>query len=293
MVQLYPREIYIMKSKVSFCIFAMVACFSANAQDIELDNALRETYVNCVGIDDALHDMKVKAGINTAVTGVGTVAGGAALIVGIKKAHLMDKLPSIEDKYLDQYPQQTSDDLNITRNPNFKPDLKSKRKKLGNWRTGLLAVNTATNVAGATIAGTNKVKKPLEEQIDNCKTSVKNLKNEITRAKFNGEDVSEAQNIASACGEFEYTDLSKINNRAKGAEISSIVGAGTGFVGTITSAVANKSSGEKERKLDTASNVLAGGATVATGTATVFNATQIAAIKKVVDVAQKCESLLK
>ena len=74
-----------MKSKVSFCILAMITCFGANAQDIELDNALRETYVNCVGIDDALHDMKVKAGINTAVTGVGTVAGGAALIVGIKK----------------------------------------------------------------------------------------------------------------------------------------------------------------------------------------------------------------
>ena len=282
-----------MKSKASFCILAVVACFSANAQDVELDNALRETYINCVGIDDALHDMKVKAGINTAVTGVGTVAGGAAFVVGIKKAHLMNKLTSIEDTYTDQYPQQYSDDIKIVKDTNFKPDLKSKRKKLGNWRTGLLAVNTATNIAGAVIAGTNKVNKSLEEQIDNCNTAVKDLKNAITRARFNGEDISEAQDIASACGEFEYADLGKINNRAKGAEISSIVGAGTGFVGTITSAVANKSSGDKERKLDTTSNVLAGGATVATGTATVFNATQIASIKKVVDVAQKCESLLK
>lgn len=282
-----------MRKQILFCILGFTTCFGAYAQDAELDNALRETYANCVGIDEALHDMKVKAGINTAVTGVGTVAGVAALIVGIKKAHLMDKLPSIEDKYLDQFPQQTSDDLNITKNPNFKPNLKSKRKKLGNWRTGLLAVNTTTNVAGAAIAGTNKIKKTLEEQIDNCKSSVKNLKNAATRAKFNGEDVTEATEIVSACSEFEYIDIKKINNRAKGAEISSIIGAGTGVAGTITSAVANKSSDEKEKKLDTASNVLAGGATVATGTATVFNATQIAQIKKVVDIAQKCEGLLK
>ena len=282
-----------MQKITTFLILNALCCFCANAQDMGLDNALRETYMNCVGIDEALHDMKVKAGINTAVTGVGTVAGGAALIVGLKKAHLMNKLSSIEDKYLDQYPQQSADDLNITKNPNFKPNLKSKRKKLGNWRTGLLAVNTATNIAGAAIAGTNKVDKTLAEQIDNCKSSVRLLKNEITRAKFEGEDISEATEIASACDGFEYIDLSKINNRAKGAEISSIVGGTTGAVGVITSAIANKSSGEKEKKLDTASNVLAGGTTIFTGTATVFNATQIAAIKKVVDVAQKCESLLK
>ena len=282
-----------MKKTIAFFVLLTMGCISANAQDIDLENALRATYTNCVGIDDALHDMKVKAGINTAVTGVGTVAGGAALAVGIKKAHLMDKLSSIEDKYLDQYPQQSFDDINIIQDTGFKPNLKSKRKKLGNWRTGLLAVNAATNIAGATIAGTNKVNKSLEEQIDDCKLSVKDLKNAITRAKFNGEDVIEANEIANACGDFAYVDISKINNRAKGAEISSIVGGTTGVVGVITSAVANKSSGEKERKLDTASNVLAGGATIFTGTATVFNATQIAAIKKVANVAEKCTGVLK
>lgn len=282
-----------MKKTIAFFVLLTMGCISANAQDIDLENALRATYTNCVGIDDALHDMKVKAGINTAVTGVGTVAGGAALIVGIKKAHLMDKLSGIEDKYLDQYPQQSFDDINIIQDTGFKPNLKSKRKKLGNWRTGLLAVNTATNIAGAAIAGTNKVNKSLEEQIDDCKLSVKDLKNAITRAKFNGEDITEANEIANACGDFAYVDISKINNRAKGAEISSIVGGTTGVVGVITSAVANKSSGEKERKLDTASNVLAGGATIFTGTATVFNATQIAAIKKVANVAEKCTGVLK
>ena len=282
-----------MKKTIAFFVLLTMVCLSAHAQDIDLENALRATYTNCVGIDDALHDMKVKAGINTAVTGVGTVAGGAALVVGIKKAHLMNKLSEIEGAYIDQYPRQSADDLDVKKNPNFKPNLKSKRKKLGNWRTGLLAVNTATNIAGAAIAGTNKVNKSLEEQIDDCKLSVKDLKNAITRAKFSGEDITEANEIANACGDFAYVDISKINNRAKGAEISSIVGGTTGVVGVITSAVANKSSGEKERKLDTASNVLAGGATIFTGTATVFNATQIAAIKKVANVAEKCTGVLK
>ena len=62
----------------------------------------------------------------------------------------------------------------------------------------------------------------------------------------------------------------------------------------ITSAVANKSTNlEQEKKLDTASNILAGGATVLTGTATVFNAMQISTIKKMAEIAQQCENLLK
>lgn len=46
---------------------------------------------------------------------------------------------------------------------------------------------------------------------------------------------------------------------------------------------------QKEKNLNTASNVLAGTTTVASAAATVFNATQISAIKRVVSVAEKCE----
>lgn len=326
MIKLYPREIYIMKSKVSFCIFAMIACFGANAQDIELDNALRETYVNCVGIDDALHDMKVKAGINTAVTGVGTGLGIGAVATGIAKAKTdetlqqkFDELKNLaytahgeyeeadKEKFKNHVRQRLfssqtgKNSMSLNQDTRIQ-ELTAKSKKLGNWRTGLLTVNTATNVAGAAIAGTNKVNKSLEEQIDNCKTSVKNLKNEITRAKFNGEDISEAQDIASACGEFEYIDFSKIDNRAKGSMTSSIVGASTGVVGTITSALANSdrirnndsaSGQKKEKTLNTSANVLAAGSTVASATATIFNAAQIKAIKDVAEIASKCTGVLK
>lgn len=281
----------VLKKTTTFILMTM-CCLCANADDITLDDALRNTYASCVGIDDTLHDIKVKAGINTAITAVGTVAGGGALIVGIKKAR-MNKLNDIEDKYNTENMPSTGNNITITVQPGFKPNLKSKKKKLGNWRTGLLAANVATNVAGAAIAGTNKVGRTLEENINGCKSSVQALRNAIVIATAKGEDVSEAKEIASACGEFEYIDLGKINNRAKGAEIFSIAGGGVGAAGVATSVVANKSSGEKEKKLDTASNVLAGGATVLTGTATVFNALQITTIKKVVSVAQKCESSLK
>lgn len=308
-----------MKSKVSFCILAVVACFSASAQDVELDNALRETYMNCVGIDDALHDMKVKAGINTAVTGVGTGLGIGAVATGIAKAKVDT---NIEQKYktmenwtygASAHTQVASgeDWLNEFKNSlNYKNNqqdpeiirLTQKSKKLGNWRTGLMVGSTATNIAGAALAGTNKVEKSLEEQIDNCKSSVKNLKKEITRAKFDGMDVSEAKEIADICGEFEYVDSSKINTRATGGMTSSIVGASTGVVGTITSALANsnrirnddsESGQKKEKTLNTSANVLAAGATVASATATVFNAAQIKAIKDIAQVASACTGVLK
>jgi hypothetical protein len=180
--------------------------------------------------------------------------------------------------------------------------LNKQSKKLGNWRTGLVAGGTATNVAGAIIAGKNKVDDDLQSQIDACRKSVKNLKDSIMQARISGTEVSEANEIASVCGEYDYVDVSKINNRGRGAMISSVVGATTGAAGTVTSVVANSdktrndntdAGKNKEKSLNTASNVLAGASGLASTTATVFNATQISAIKKVASVAEKCTEVLK
>lgn len=59
---------------------------AVNADILSLDDALRATYNACVGIDDKLADLKKMAGINTAITGVGTGLGVGATIVGISKA---------------------------------------------------------------------------------------------------------------------------------------------------------------------------------------------------------------
>lgn len=305
-----------MYKKISFCVLAAFVCFGADAETVDLENALRATYMNCVGIDDALHDMKVRAGINTAVTGVGTGLGVGAVATGIAKAKtdamLETKFQTMKDWAYSASgniqvlgPDEFVDKLNVALGDgqNMKDEeyirLTQKSKKLGNWRTGLLAANTATNIAGAAIAGTNKVNQTLEEQIDNCKSSVKDLRGAITRAKFDGEDVTEAKEIASACGDFEYVDIKKINNRATGSMTSSIVGAGTGVVGTITSALANSNKirndvdSQREKNLNASANILAAGSTVASATATVFNAAQIKAIKDVATVASKCTEVLK
>ncbi|MFQ6744974.1 MAG: hypothetical protein ACLRFN_03305 [Alphaproteobacteria bacterium] len=295
----------------------------ASANVLPLDDALRATYTACVGIDDELSDLKTMAGINTAITSVGTATGIGATVTGLVKADKdkqieikLEKLREIEQKNPDlqstdaEWDSFESDLTTELANAKIEVEkyqaeiekLNQQSKKLGKWRTGLMAGATATNVAGAIIAGTNKVDGDLKTQIDNCIGSVKTLQNSIMQARINGEDVSEAQSIASACGEYEYVDVSKINNRAKGAFVSSTVGAATGLAGTITSATANSNkirdaqgdaAQQKEKNLNTASNVLAGATTVASATATVFNATQISAIKKVVAVAEKCTGVLK
>ncbi len=308
--------------RFGFLIF-MIFPFAASANILPLDDALRATYTACVGIDDELSDLKTMAGINTAITSVGTAASVGATVTGLVKADKdkqieikLEKLREIEQKNPDL--QSTDAEWDkfesglTTELANAKIEvekyqaeiekLNKQSKKLGNWRTGLMAGATATNVAGAIIAGTNKVDGDLKTQIDNCISNVKNLRNSIMQARINGEDVSEAESIASACGEYEYVDVSKINNRGRGAMISSTVGATTGLAGTITSAMANtdktrndntESGKQKEKNLNTASNVLAGATTVASATATVFNATQISAIKKVAAVAEKCTGVLK
>lgn len=309
----------------SLLVFSMCLLPGVVKADVlPLDDALRATYNACVGIDDSLADLKKMAGINTAVTAVGTAAGAGATVVGLVKAskdkeaeeleRLIKELHELEDgkdepsdaevaSFLKEF--ETSYDSaikDITTAQAKLDELNKQSKKLGKWRTGLMAGNTATNIAGAIIAGNNKVDDDLQTQIDNCKLAVKNLRDSIMQARFNGEDISEANTIVDACKEYNYVDVSPINKRGKGAMISSVVGATTGLAGTVTSAVANTdktrndntdAGKQKEKNLNTASNVLAGTSTLASGVATVFNATQISAIKKVATVAQKCTEVLK
>ena len=313
--------------------FLIISCclilpIGSRAEVLSLDEALRTTYSACIGIDSSLTDLRKMAGINTVVTGVGTGFGAGATIVGVKKANkdgeleewerTLNELIAKQEQHNVKYDKISIDDIpsaiataqSNNKNAEKKVDeLTKQSKQLGNWRTGLMVGNTATNIAGAVIAKNNQVDNDLQGQIDTCKQAVKNLQNSIMQAKFNGEDISEATNILNACRDFEYVDISPINKRAKGAFVSSIIGATTGVAGTITSAVANSEDirkdeqakqgkktdddWQKEKTINTAANVLAGTSTVASGVATVFNATQISAIKKVSAVAEKCTGVLK
>lgn len=312
----------------SFIIYSVcVGVFlplSASADVSALNSALTTTYSACGGISNDLTNLKKMAGINTAVTAVGAVSGGVALGAGIAKANVDRELQELIEKVkrlIDEKSKIPVEKLDVSNQNQFNQQLseisgyseisstnekisalEQKSKTLGNVRTGTLAASTATNVAGAIIAGTNNVDKDLENRIENCKKAVSNLQRSVAQAKMDGEDISKAQQIITACKEYNYVDISTINSKSKGAMISSIVGATTGAVGTITSASANsdstraddtESGKQKEQNLNTASNIMAGTSTVASVGATIFNATQIGAIKKLVTVADKCEEALR
>ena len=292
----------------------------------ELGATIEDVRAKCGGIGDELADMKKMAGITTAVTGAGTVAGGVALGTGIAKANVDKKIVEQEklikslddagfirvtslDMFYKTYAQalentgtvqgmQYAQQLKLK-----KSELEDKSKNLGNWRTGTLAAATATNIAGAIMSGTNRIKGDLKTQIDECLMSVKTLANVRMQARIDGSatdvELARAENIVRACDAWTTVDISSVNKRSTGATVSSGVGAGLGLVGTITSASANSDGvrqgddEQKEKNLNTAANVLAGGTTAAGLTATIFNATQISAIKRAAIVADECEGALR
>ena len=297
----------------------MVGVAHANT---DLTAAIENVRTTCGNISAELSDMKKMAGITTAVTGVGTVAGGVALGTGLAKANVDKEIEELESQIARLIAERGDvpiEHLQIEDEALFKRQVnefiayyqakeqeisvaEQKSKNLGNWRTGTLAAATATNIAGAVMSGTNRVKGDLKQQIDECLMSVKTLSNVRMQARIDGSandtELAHAENIIRACDAWTTVDVSSINNRSTGATVSSGIGAGLGLAGAITSASANSKDvrdgdSDKEKNLNTAANVLAGGTTATSLSATIFNATQINAIKRAATVADECEGALK
>ena len=286
----------------------------------DLSTQMQITRSACSGISDAMSTLKRMAGINTAVTAVGTVAGGVALGTGIAKSNTDRELAALIEKVqklIDEKSKIPVEKISIENRNEFETqlneisgtisstsekisELEQKSKTLGNIRTGTLAATAVADTAGTIIAAKNKVDDDLQSRIDNCVTAVKRLSaaraSAQTAKTADAAEISKANTIIRECREWEYVNLTDINKKARGAAISGGTGAALAIVGTITSASANsdatRQNDDKEKTLNTASNVLAGGATGASAVATIFNATQISAIKKAVNIAEKCEGAL-
>ena len=310
---------------INFCVFNAFA-----AEPASFDIALESARIHCSGISSSMDDLKRMAGINTAVTGIGTAVGAGATISGIVKSKTDKSIEEIKN-LLDRYKMGSVEDATVTntgfdktkvskaelaaaikgsglkksddavKNP-LEEQLKKEQQKsetLGNVRTGLMATSTVANIAGAVMASKNRADDDLITKIQNCIKSVESLKNAKLQAHVAGElessNSARADRIINACGEYEFADLSVINKKSDGATISSAIGAVTGLSGTITSGMANKKTdnADREKNLNKASNILGGATTAASLTATVFNATQINAIKKIVNIADECEGALK
>ena len=297
----------------------MVSVAHANT---DLTAAIENVRATCGNISAELSDMKKMAGITTAVTGVGTVAGGVALGTGIAKTNVDKEIEEWERILQELAIEQEKAEIvftviniedvekSLAKNPVAKLDLDNhldklnkKSKTLGNVRTGTMAAATATNIAGAVMSGTNRVKGDLKQQIDECLASVKTLSNVRMQARISktatDAELVHAENIIRACDAWTTVDISSINKRSTGATVSAGIGAGLGLAGTITSASANSDGvrngddTQREKNLNTAANVLAGGTTAASLSATIFNATQISAIKRAATVADECEGALR
>ena len=253
--------------RVFFLIF-MILCNAVYADDIDVQTALQNVYVNCIDIENDLSEIKKLAGINTAVTAVGTGAGIGATAVGIAKSKVDEEMryrltklrealakANVQDVPKQDYaafrasinvfdPQsvdlntyQVDTDEEIRR-------LRDKSKRLGHWRTGLLGGAAATGVAGAIIANKTKTDEPLKEHVDRCVNSIDVLKKSVAIANLAGEDTFDAPQIIEACEQYKYVDLAKIDKKATGAQVSSVITATTGVTGTIISAIANSSSSQ-------------------------------------------------
>lgn len=293
-------------------VFALSQPAFANELHVAVQNARQA----CGGISEITKKMKTKAGINTAVTAAGTIASGVALGTGIAKSKTDDLLSEETEKILAKYANNRQDPINIKDWSAFEreldemvasvktqtsqedsdriEELKKESDRLGKIRTGTLATSTAANIAGTIVASTNTTDKDLAPMVANCITSIKNLSNAYMSAKVaetaNSAELDIADKIVKACRDWEQVDLKPIDNRAKGAAISSGVAAGTGLIGTIASGVAQSN---QKQGLDKTANVMAAATSLSGATATVFNATQIATIKKAADVADKCEEALR
>ena len=299
----------------------MCIIFSCNAESMAPDIAIANARINCDNISQSFKSMKTMAQINTAVTGVGTAAGAGATIVGIAKANIDKEIEKLIKDVQQRETEKGSTILSLDESQDFIEEtmalvrstsqseiptskLEQKSKNLGNWRTGLLAGNTATNIAGTIIAANNRTSQDLRTQLNRCIQSIRDLQDSKIQAQLNNVDSATLQqmdNIITACRDYDTLDVSKIDNKAKGAAISSGAGIAVGAAGTITSATANsdkirndntESGMAKEKNLNTASNVLAAGATVASGVATVFNAQQISTLSRAQKIATQCSEAL-
>ncbi len=315
--------------RTAFAVFALVGGLSSAHAAADLDAALSAARESCVGISEELNQMKTMAGIGTAVSAAGTVAGGAAVATGVMKANVDEQnkkdisIQAAWAKFTGGAKIELSEDVKqlflkdmeewAAKNQKLAKELQElrqnsalgqKSEKLGNIRTGALAAATVTGAAGAVVGGMNmkKAKGTLTERVAECLASVKELSNVYGQLRVTGGatpvELDKVNNIISACDEWSTVDLSKIDTRATGATVSSAAGAAFGLAGTVTSAMSNTdkmrySGTQKEENLNKASNALAGTATVASGAATIFNATQLSALKRASTVADACEGALK
>ncbi len=310
-------------------ILCMFVCpvFADDVADLvqAANQVVEATRIVCGGISDEIGRVANISKANTAVAAIGTGAAGGALAAGIKKSQ--------EDAEIEELINQicesggcTPEGVAAMSNEQFfenviKPmaqiaELQEKldrSKKLGNWRTGLMAGTIGTNLATAIMSGLNINQSDLVQQISACNEMIKTVSDMQYNLKLSGVSpidnpvVRKLDNIKTWCGQIDLNDIEKIEKRMKGVMGTSIAGTAIGVVGVGTSAAANSEKytdassklsltdqeRNKERALNTTANVMAG-ANVATGVVeTGLSISLISLTKRLMAQSGRCEEILK
>ena len=305
----------------AFCVPMFSVCADELSDAMSLYQSAQTI---CVGVSDDISKISGVAKVNTAGNAVGAVSAGGALVVGIKKASVDEELAKLEAEAKSilgvmckdnnceaEVIEKMSDKdfIERVREPLVKLSevgvkMEQTSKKLGNWRTGLMAGSAATNIASAIVAGINKNQSDLIQRIQACNMAVAQLapyKSRLINSGVNPLEnpiVNKIDNVATWCKPIDVTEIEKIEKRMAVSMGTSIGGAVVGVAGVATSAMANsdkvrdddtESGMKKEKNLNAASNVLAG-VNVATGAVGAgVNISMISIAKKLIKQAQTCE----
>lgn len=298
------------------CFVPSVACAANTDLIAEAQDTFNAARMVCSGISDEISKVSNVSKINTAVTGVGTVAAGGALVAGIKKSQEEQEIDRLVEEICKaggctaEGVESMSDEdfFNNVMQPMAEiaelQERLERSKKLGNWRTGLMAGTIGTNVASAIISGINKNQSELIQHIQACNEAVKSVNNMSNKLKLEGVNplenpiMKQLSSVNTWCNNINIADIEKIEKRMTGVM-------GTSIAGTATSASANSdkymdeqkrlnlTEQEKNKKnnLNTASNVMAGANVVTGAVETGLNISLITLTKKLIRQAEQCEGV--
>ena len=311
-----------------FVILVMPAMAAETNEDVirrGAEQIFEATRIACSGISDEIARVANISKANTAVTAVGTVAAGGALVAGVKKSQEEEEIEKLIDKIC-QAGGCTADGVSAMSNETFFNNVLQpmaeiielqerikKSKQLGNWRTGLMAGTIGTNLASAIMSGLNINQSDLVQHISACNEMIKSIPDiemQLKKAGINPNEypiVKQLSSVNTWCNQIDTKDIEKIEKRMKGVMGTSIAGTAIGVVGVGTSAAANsdkymdqdnkmklsEEDKKKEHALNTTANIMAG-ANVATGAVeTGLNISLITLTKRLVESAGRCENIFK
>ncbi len=295
----------------------------------EVEDKILDVKSKCSGIKKDFDSIFGLSIATTVSSGLGTLAGGGALVTGLIKtkvdkeeeeekvlAKMIENLAEIrsnkdvndttvteEETALLNKIEEESNKIYEDLSNKINTDTESNNSKLlGNIRSGLIGGATLTSaVSTGTSIGSTITAKKLVDKINDCNNSLKELQLANGKLEVEGEKNERANEILTFCKGYDNSNINILKNLSTANSVVSGIGTLTGGAGTITSILANskkireddsETGVQKEKNLNLASNILSGITTGTSLASTTLSATQISNAKKDSEMAEKCEKVL-